>query len=75
MLRSLILLLVILFGVWLVVREIRRARMRSGGDTRPQVAAMKACAYCGVHVPVGQGVNADGKFYCGEEHHRAAQQS
>ncbi len=40
-----------------------------------QVAAMKACTYCGVHVPVGQGVSADGKFYCGEEHRRAAQQS
>jgi uncharacterized protein len=72
MLRSLIILLVILFGVWLVRREIRRVRARPDGTTSPSVAAMKPCAYCGVHVPVSQGVSADGRFFCSEEHRRTA---
>jgi uncharacterized protein len=75
MLRSLIILLVILFGVWLVRREIRRVRTRPDGASGPSVAAMKACAYCGVHVPVGQGVSADGRFFCSEAHRRTVSPS
>ncbi|MDR2259988.1 MAG: hypothetical protein LBE06_03440 [Azoarcus sp.] len=32
---------------------------------------MRACAFCGVHVPESEGVCAAGAFFCCDEHRRA----
>jgi uncharacterized protein len=31
---------------------------------------MLRCDHCGIHVPQAEGVSADDKFYCSDEHYR-----
>jgi uncharacterized protein len=72
MLRNLIVLVVVLIGVWLVVREVRRHQAsRQAGTSKPKrITPMQPCAYCGTHVPADQAVGAGAKRYCSEEHRR-----
>lgn len=66
-----ILLLLLGFAAYLVFRGLRRPT-----QTRPRNAAaakgerMVNCAYCGVHLPVSDGIESQGRHYCNEEHRR-----
>jgi uncharacterized protein len=71
------------FLAWLAVRVLGSGRKRDderGRDGRaaapPPLAAsepIRQCAWCGVHVPIGQAVALpDGRLYCGEPHRAAA---
>jgi uncharacterized protein len=31
---------------------------------------MVGCRQCGVHLPISEAIEADGNFYCSEEHRR-----
>ncbi len=52
------------------------ARASRGGDLprrRPAeepAEAMKACARCGLHLPLSEAIEADGRFFCSQEHRR-----
>ncbi len=69
------------FLVWLAVRVLGAKRNRDD-DERASPAPTPAptasepirqCAWCGVHVPIGQAVALpDGRLYCGEPHRREA---
>lgn len=65
-------LVIILLGLWLVVRVVRRALR----DRRPPPAALPAdmlrCDYCGVFVPRDEATLARGKAYCSASHADAA---
>jgi len=67
------LLVLVLVGVvfYLVWRGIAR-RARTGRDRDPGTEAerMVGCRQCGVHLPVSEAVEADGSFFCSEEHQR-----
>ncbi|MDR0717609.1 MAG: hypothetical protein LBF50_09370 [Azoarcus sp.] len=57
-------------------RERREERAsRFGGRSRrangDEAERMRACAFCGVHVPESEGVRAAGAFFCCDEHRRA----
>ena len=44
-------------------------------DASPPVAAMLACAHCGLHVPKAEALfDAAGRPYCGEAHRLAGPQ-
>lgn len=68
------------FLVWLAVRVLGGNRKRDDGEapasTRSSLPAsepIRQCAWCGVHVPVGQAVTLpDGRLYCSESHREAA---
>lgn len=66
-------LVIVLFGVWLVLRLVKRALLK---DDRPSAAAppadMLRCDYCGVFVPRNEATLARGKAYCSAGHADAA---
>jgi len=65
-------LVVILFGVWLVLRLLKRSRLEppdsSSPSPPPPPADMLRCEYCGIFVPRGEAVTARGHAYCSGEH-------
>jgi uncharacterized protein len=64
-------IIIILIGVWLVLKILKRAlahRQTPPPDQPPSIAKMVACAYCGVHVPETEAIRDGDKRYCCEEH-------
>jgi len=61
---------VVLFGLWLVLRYIKRmlTRRRSGPPTALPPADMLRCNYCGMFVPRSDTVTTGGKVYCSDKH-------
>jgi len=61
---------IVLFGLWLILRFIRRALTgrRSDSPTPPPSADMLRCDYCGMFVPRSDAVTASGKNYCSGTH-------
>ena len=47
-------------------------RARTGRDRAPGAEAerMVGCRQCGVHLPVSEAVEAEGSYFCSEEHRR-----
>ncbi len=72
---------VVLIGVlvlaWVLFFKGRRKPPPPVGrpGAAPQVAAMLACAHCGLHVPKAEALfDAAGRPYCGEAHRLAGPQ-
>lgn len=59
-------------GFWLLRNHRRRADRRADHDARPapdpQAEDMVACALCGVHLPRGESVIAETRYFCSQEH-------
>jgi uncharacterized protein len=74
MLRLFLLIAAVVLLVWLL-RSARRGDKpeppaRADPDDRRKTASqtMVACAHCGVHLPRGDAVEAEGLHFCGEPH-------
>jgi uncharacterized protein len=74
MLRLFLLIAAVVLLVWLL-RSARRGDKPApptprGPDAGRNAAgeAMVACAHCGVHLPRGDAVEAEGLHFCGEPH-------
>lgn len=67
-------LIIILFGLWLVLKIIKRAlaSRENQPSRKPSITSMVACAQCGVHLPESEAAQKDGKHYCCEEHLKAS---
>jgi len=48
----------------------RSARTRRGGGSGAEAERMVGCRQCGVHLPISEAVEADGNYFCSEEHRR-----
>ena len=46
---------------------------RDGRDTNVPRLPMVSCAKCGLHIPRNEALVQDDRFFCCEEHRRAAQ--
>lgn len=71
------LVLLILIGViaYLFFKGMGRSAGSGGQSARRgtrEAEHMRTCAHCGVHFPESEGVRADGKFFCSDEHRRLA---
>ena len=69
-----ILIVFVLFGVfWWLLRRMAAARslQRERRAVR-EPETMVTCAYCGVNQPVSESLQVDGRYYCSQEHRRAA---
>ncbi|MBI4293273.1 MAG: hypothetical protein HY661_17495 [Betaproteobacteria bacterium] len=70
---KIILFLVLAVAAYLFIRGAMRTKR---GDTRADRHAetpaenMKACARCGVNLPRSEALEADGNYFCSEEHRR-----
>ena len=73
MAKIILLVLGLLFAYWLLKRY-RRKIDRDGDAPRAGAAEdMVRCARCGVHLPRGESVAANGDFFCSAEHQRLHQ--
>ncbi len=55
--------------VYLLFKSYRR-QLPKEDTLSGQVEDMVPCVHCGVHLPRRDGIQANGKFYCSEEHRR-----
>lgn len=68
----LFLLLAIAVVVYLLIKSYRKSvseKKESGQEGAAE--DMVRCAHCGVHLPKGESVQADGKYFCSAEHRDA----
>ena len=73
---SLIRLILIALVAWLIARGMRRRSQ--AGPRLPRVPVrqrMVRCGHCGVHVPMGDALGEEGRYYCCAEHRIADRQS
>ncbi|OGS97731.1 MAG: hypothetical protein A3K04_01540 [Gallionellales bacterium RBG_16_56_9] len=64
----LLLLIAIAAVVYLLIRSYRKNAPR---QDKTVAEDMVRCAHCGVHLPKGESVQADGHFFCSAEHRDA----
>lgn len=67
---KIIFFLLIAIGAWLFFRARGRAAPRSKEPPAASPEAMVACVRCGMHIPVSESLEADGRRYCSQEHLR-----
>lgn len=66
---KILLLLVVGFVVWAVVRAYRRSLERPSAKADPHsVEDMVKCAQCGVNLPRSEAIYSSGAFFCTPEH-------
>lgn len=66
---KILLLLVIGFVVWAVIRGYRRSLGRPAAKTGERtVEDMVKCAQCGVNMPRSEAIYSSGDFFCTPEH-------
>jgi uncharacterized protein len=74
--RLLVLVILVVVGVWLIRRALRRAARSDESPASTSASAPKPseelvrCAHCGVLLPRGEARQAAGALYCSEEHAR-----
>ena len=65
----LLLIIAIVVLVYLLIRSYRK--QASQQDKTITAEDMVRCAHCGVHLPKGESIEADGQFFCGAGHRDA----
>ena len=65
----LLFLAAIVVVVYLLVRSYRKAAPSGGRESSAE--DMVRCAQCGVHVPKGESVQSEGRFFCCAGHRDA----
>lgn len=64
-----LLLIVIGFVVWAVIRAYQRSLNKPARPASEQaVEDMVKCAHCGVNLPRSEAIYSGGEFYCTPEH-------
>ncbi|HXU93484.1 MAG TPA: PP0621 family protein [Gallionella sp.] len=64
----LLFLAAIVVVIYLLIRSFRKSAPRQEDSAAED---MVRCSHCGVHVPKGESVQADGRFFCSAEHRDA----
>jgi uncharacterized protein len=64
----LFLLMAIAVVVYLLIKSYRKNVPQ---QDKTVAEDMVRCAHCGVHLPKGESIQADGHFFCGAEHRDA----
>lgn len=71
--RLIFILIIIALVYWLLTSYRRRINKPTDtakpADTA-QTQDMVSCAHCGVHLPKGESLQVDGKYFCCEAHSR-----
>lgn len=66
---KILLLIVVGFFVWALIRAYQRSLNKPPISTREQgVENMVKCAHCGVNMPRSEAIYSDGEFFCTTEH-------
>ena len=66
---KILLLIVIGFAVWSVIRAYQRSLGKPPASAREKtVEDMVKCAHCGVNLPRSEAIYSGGEFFCTPEH-------
>ena len=65
--RLVVLIVLVVLGVWLVKRALRRSNPPPKALWEGELVK---CAHCGVHLPRGEACQAGGALFCCDEHAR-----
>jgi uncharacterized protein len=66
---KILLLIVIGFAVWALIRAYQRSLNKPPIQPRDQVVEnMVKCAHCGVNMPRSEAIFSGGEFFCTPEH-------
>jgi len=65
----LLLIIAIAAVIYLLIRSYRKQPQQQ--DKTITAEDMVRCSHCGVHLPKGESVEADGQFFCSTEHRDA----
>lgn len=65
----LLLIIAVVIVVYLLIRSFRKAAPKQQETSAAE--DMVRCAHCGVHLPKGESVQTDGRFFCNAEHRDA----
>ena len=66
-------LLFFAFAVWVLVSLVRNYLRRSAPpkQSSPRIGTVVRCAKCGLHVPAGEALVRDERYYCSATHRDA----
>ena len=67
---KLLILFAVVFAVILVVRVLGKSAPRGPARRDGPPVRVVPCAHCGLHVPEGQAIRAEGRHFCSDEHRR-----
>lgn len=65
---KILLLAVIGFAVWAVIRAYQRTLDKPAAPREYPVEDMVKCAHCGVNLPRSEAIYSSGDFFCTPEH-------
>ena len=73
--RLLLLVALLLLILWALQRGVQGRRRHTHREAPPAAdpsgeasSAIVPCAHCGVHLPVAEAIEADGRMYCSRAH-------
>ena len=70
MAKILLLALVFVVAFWLLRRYRRHIDREPPRNPAAGTEDMVRCARCDIHIPRGEGVTAEGRYFCSAEHER-----
>jgi len=71
--KIILLVLGLLIVYWILKGYRRRVDRSEPGVPAGKSEDMVQCAECGVHLPRGESITTQGRYFCSSEHHRAHQ--
>lgn len=70
--KYLLVLIVVVFGLWMLLRKRNPPVQAQKKKAPPTLAAMVACAHCDLRLPLAEALpDAQGRPYCSEAHRQA----
>ena len=67
---KLLVLIVAVLVLYLLWKGLRRAANSDKGGTPSDGERMVNCSECGLHLPISEAVQSQGRYFCSEEHRR-----
>jgi len=67
---KLLVLLIVVLVLFLLWKGMRRAARSDAGGTPSDGERMVDCSECGLHLPISEAVQSQGRYFCSEEHRR-----
>ena len=67
---KLLVLLIVVLVLFVLWKGMRRAARSDRGGTPSDGERMVDCSECGLHLPISEAVQSQGRYFCSEEHRR-----
>jgi len=67
---KLLVLFIVVLVLFLLWKGMKRAARSDGGGTPSDGERMVDCSECGLHLPISEAVQSQGRYFCSEEHRR-----